>query len=76
MTKPHSYNEAEGEEIIHALRSYGVLTHDRLCEIVCGDEWRESHFDVCLSGLVKAGRVMRLGDELYELSEEERAPAA
>ncbi len=76
MTKPHSYNEAEGEEIVKALRSYGVLTHDRLCEIVTGGEWRESHFDVCLAGLVKRGRVTRLGDELYELSEEERAPAA
>ena len=76
MTKAHNYNEAEGEEIVRALRSYGVLTHDRLCEIVGGQEWRESHFDVCLSGLVKRGRVNRLGDELYELSDEERAPAA
>jgi hypothetical protein len=76
MTKPRTYNEAEGEEIIHALRSYGVLTHDRLCEMVGGTEWRESHFDVCLAGLVKRGRVIRLGDELYELSDDERAPAA
>src|SRR3954451_2392803 len=76
MTKPHTYNEAQGEEIVHALRSYGVLTHDTLCEIVSGQEWRESHFDVCLAGLVKRGRVTRLGEELYELSEEERAPAA
>jgi len=74
--KPHTYNEAEGEEIVKVLRSYGVLTHDRLCEMCNGQEWRESHFDVCLSGLVKAGRVNRLGDELYELSDEERAPAA
>ena len=76
MDKPHSYNEAEGEEIIHALRSYGVLTHDRLCEMVGGTEWRESHFDVCLSKLVRDGRVTRLGDELYELSEDERTAAA
>ena len=74
--KPHTYNEAEGEEIVKALRSYGVLTHDRLCEMVSGQEWRESHFDVCLSGLVKRGRVIRLGDELYELSDGERTPAA
>jgi hypothetical protein len=74
--KPYTYNEAEGEEIVKALRSYGVLTHDRLCEIVTGLEWREGHFDVCLSGLIKGGRVIRLGDELYELSDEERAPAA
>jgi hypothetical protein len=74
--KSHTYNEAEGEEICKALRSYGVLTHDRLCEMVGGQEWRESHFDVCLSGLVKRGRVIRLGDELYELSDEERTPAA
>ena len=76
MVKPHNYSEAEGEEIVKALRSYGVLTRDRLCEMVAGEEWREGHFDVCLSGLVKRGRVIRLGDELYELSEEERAPAA
>lgn len=76
MDKPHSYNEAEGEEIIHALRSYGVLTRDRLCEMVGGTEWRESHFDVCLGKLVKDGRVTRLGDELYELSEDERTAAA
>jgi hypothetical protein len=76
MVKPHSYSEAEGQEIIKALRSYGVLTRDRLCEIVTGAEWRNGHFDVCLAGLVKQGRVLRLGDELYELSEEERAPAA
>ena len=76
MEKAHNYSEAEGEEIVKALRSYGVLTRDRLCEMVAGEEWRESHFDVCLAGLVKRGRVVRLGDELYELSEEERAPAA
>jgi hypothetical protein len=76
MNKPHTYNEAEGQEIVKALRSYGVLTRDRLCEMVTGAEWREGHFDVCLSGLVRDGRVTRLGDELYELSDAERAPAA
>ena len=76
MTKSHSYNEAQGEEIVHKLRSYGVLTRDRLCEMVDGTEWREGHFDVCLSGLVKAGRVTKLGVELYELSDDERTPAA
>ena len=74
--KPHSYNEAQGEEIVHALRSYGVLTHERLCDIVDGHEWREGTFETCLSMLIKRGRVVRLGDELYELSDEERAPAA
>jgi hypothetical protein len=76
MEKPHNYSEAQGEEIVHALRSYGVLTHDRLCEMVDGQEWREGHFDMCLKTLIKAGRVVQLGDELYELSDEERAPAA
>jgi len=74
--KAHTYNEAQGEEIVRKLRSYGVLTHDRLCEMVDGTEWREGHFDVCLSALVKSGRVTRLGDDLYELSDEEPAPAA
>lgn len=76
MERAHSYNEARGEEVVHALRSYGVLTHDRLCEIVNGHEWREGDFDVCLAKLCRDGRVTRLGDELYELSETERAPAA
>jgi hypothetical protein len=76
MEKAHTYNEAEVREIVKALRSYGVLTRDRLCEIVGGDEWRDGHFDVCLAGAVKRGRVTRLSVELYELSEEERAPAA
>jgi hypothetical protein len=76
MERAHNYNEAEGEEIIRCLRSYGVLTHDRLCEIVGGQDWREGTFNACIAGLIKRGRVVRLGDELYELSEEERAPAA
>jgi hypothetical protein len=76
MDRAHNYNEAEGEEIVRCLRSYGVLTHNRLSEMVGAHEWREGTFENCISGLIKRGRVVRLGDELYELSEEERAPAA
>jgi hypothetical protein len=76
MEKPHNFNDAEGEEIIRCLRSYGVLTHNRLRERVGADEWRESTFENCLSGLVRRGRVIRLGDELYELSDDERTPVA
>jgi hypothetical protein len=76
MEKPHSYNDAEGEEIVRCLRSYGVLTHTRLRDLVGADEWRESTFENCIVSLVKRGRVVRLGDELYELSDDERTPAA
>lgn len=61
--------DAEVEDIVRTLRGYGVLTRERLAEMSHAGRWRESTFDLALASAVDAGRVRRLSDELYELSE-------
>src|SRR5437660_7320628 len=52
----------EVEDIVRALRSYGVLTRERLCRIVGADEWPDHNFTMALRKSVSDGRVTRLGD--------------
>jgi 3-phenylpropionate/trans-cinnamate dioxygenase ferredoxin reductase component len=66
---PHSRAEAEVEDVVSALREYGVLTHERLVEVCDAAHWSDHGFRRALDKAVSAGLVRRLGDDLYELSE-------
>jgi hypothetical protein len=52
------------------LESYGVLTRNRLYELAGASHWRVT-FDVALERAIEAGRVRRLGADLYEAGPEE-----
>jgi hypothetical protein len=66
---PHSREEAEVEDIVHALRTYRVLTRKRLAESCGAAHWSDSGFRRALAQAVSTGRVRRLGDDLYEINE-------
>jgi len=63
----HSRQEAEIEEIVRALRNYGVLTRPRLAELCGSAHWADHGFKSALRQAVATGRVRRLGDDLYEV---------
>jgi hypothetical protein len=63
----HSREEAEVEEIVHALRAYRVLTRARLREVCRAAQWSDAGFEHALAHAVSTGRVRRLGDDLYEI---------
>jgi hypothetical protein len=65
----HSREEAEVEEIVHALRGYRVLTRARLAEVCGAAHWSDAGFRRALAQAVSSGRIRRLGDDLYEISE-------
>ena len=66
---PHSREEAEVEDIVNALRGYRVLTRAGLAEACGAAHWSDSGFRRALAQAVSTGRVRRLGDDLYEISE-------
>jgi 3-phenylpropionate/trans-cinnamate dioxygenase ferredoxin reductase component len=66
---PHSREEAEVEDVVSALRGYGVLTHERLVEVCGATHWSDHGFRRALNRAVSTGRVRRLGDDLYEAIE-------
>jgi hypothetical protein len=66
---PHNRQEAEVEAIVSALRGYGVLTRARLAEICGATHWSDSGFRRAVAQAVSSGRIKRLGDDLYEISE-------
>jgi hypothetical protein len=66
---PHSREEAEVEAIVNALRGYRVLTRAGLAEACGAAHWSDSGFRRALAQAVSTGRVRRLGDDLYEISE-------
>jgi hypothetical protein len=66
---PHSRQEAEVEDIVRALRGYGVLTRARLVEVCGGAHWSDAGFRQALARALSSGRVRRLGDDLYETTE-------
>jgi hypothetical protein len=66
---PHTRQEAETEDIVHALRRYGVLTRARLLELCGAAHWSDSGADGALAHAVASGRIRQLGDDLYEIAE-------
>jgi hypothetical protein len=68
----HDRHGVEVEEIVRALRGYGVLTSERLAEAVNADNWPEHTFKTALRSAIDGGRVAALAGGLYELTERER----
>lgn len=66
---PHTREEAETEDIVHALRSYGVLTRARLLDICGAAHWSDSGVERALAHALSSGRIRQLGDDLYEIAE-------
>lgn len=62
----HSRREAEVEDIVAALRRYGVLARPRLAELCGAGHWSEPGFAQALARAVSSGKVRPLDDELYE----------
>ena len=71
---PHSRGEAEVDDVVSALRKYGVLTHAHLVELCGARHWSDHGFRRALDTAVSAGLVRRLGDDLYEAAEPASAP--
>jgi hypothetical protein len=67
--RPHSRQEAEVEDIVHALRGYRVPTRARLREVCGAAQWSDSGFKRALTYAVSTGKVRQLGDDLYEIAE-------
>jgi hypothetical protein len=72
--RPHSRGEAEVEDVVRALRGYGALTHERLVEVCGAAHWSDHGFRRALNRAISTGRVRRLGDDLYELTEPASLP--
>jgi len=68
MTAHHTRRDAEVEDIVRALRDYGVLTRPRLVEVCGAAHWSDAGFKAALAQAIASGRVRRLGDELYEVA--------
>jgi hypothetical protein len=64
---------AAADEVVHALRSYGVLTQNGLEQILHTEKWHDCNLQGALLNAQRAGRIKPLGDGLWELTEAERA---
>jgi|tagenome__1003787_1003787.scaffolds.fasta_scaffold20954878_2 hypothetical protein len=67
--RTHTRPDAEVDDIVSTLRTYGVLTRTRLAEFCGAAHWTEPDFRRALALAVSSGRVKPLGDELYGISE-------
>jgi hypothetical protein len=67
--RPHSRQEAEVEDIVRALRGYGVLTRARLLDVCGAAHWSDAGARRALARAVSTGRIKQLGDDLYEIGE-------
>ena len=68
-TRPHSRQEAEVEDLVRALRGYGVLTRARLLDVCGATHWSDAGARRALARAVSSGRIRQLGDDLYEIAE-------
>jgi hypothetical protein len=65
----HTRQDAEVEDIVRALRGYGVLTRTRLLEVCGASHWSAPGATRALALAVSSGRIRQLGDDLYEIAE-------
>jgi osmotically inducible protein OsmC len=66
---PHSRQEAEVEDLVRALRRYGVLTRARLLDVCGAAHWSPSAGKRALARAVASGQIKPLGDDLYEIAD-------
>jgi len=59
------------EEIVRALRGYGVMTVEDLARSVHASTWRTMDFGAALQLAEREGRIRRLGPDLVEIGEDE-----
>jgi hypothetical protein len=69
VTVARTRQEAEVEDIVRALRGYGVLTRARLLEVCGAAHWSDPGARRALALAVSSGRIRQLGDDLYEIAE-------
>jgi hypothetical protein len=67
----HDHRDVEVDEIVRVLRGYGVLTGERLADLVHAGAWPEHTFKTALRAGIDSGRVKALAGDLYELGERE-----
>jgi len=67
--RAHTRRDAEVDDIVRTLRTYGVLTRTRLADLSGAVHWSEPDFRRALALAVSSGRVKPLGDELFEISD-------
>ena len=67
-----SRHEVEIARMVRVLRSYGVLTRARLCEL-CNGEHMPVNIKIALEEAIQSGRIVALGDELVELPPDQAA---
>ena len=60
----------EVDELVKALRSFGVLTRDQLRERSGAVRWPDHNFDAVLRSAVEEGSVKQLSDDLFEPGED------
>jgi hypothetical protein len=65
----HTRREAQTEDIVRALRRYGVLTRARLLDVCGAAHWSDTGAEQALAHAVRSGRIRRLGDDLYEIAD-------
>jgi len=65
----HTRQEAEVEDIVRALRGYGVLTRARLLDVCRATHWSDAGAKRALAHAVSSGRIKQLGGDLYEIAE-------
>jgi hypothetical protein len=61
----HSFTLARQRKLKRTLETYGVLTRESLCEAAHATTWH-TPFEVALRRAIRAGRVRRLADDLFE----------
>lgn len=66
---PHTRQDAEVEDIVRALRAYGVLTRSRLLDVSGAARWPDRGANRAIARAVSSGRVKRLDAELYEIAD-------
>ena len=71
-TRRHSRQEVEIEDLVRALRGYGVLTRARLLDVCRATHWSDAGAKRALAHAVSSGRIRQLGDNLYEIAEPRR----
>jgi hypothetical protein len=67
---PHTRQEAETEDIVHALPSHGVLARARLLDICGAAHWSDSGADQAVAHARSSGRIRQVGDDLYQTAEQ------
>jgi hypothetical protein len=64
------WSAQEVDDLVRALRSFGVLTRANLSEQVGGARWPDRSFGEALRRGVHEGRIKQLGDDLFEVGED------